>query len=67
MHTSNNPEALLRLESVKARVGISRSQIYAMIADGRFPKPIRVRGTRVSVWNSGAIDHWIAAQIGETA
>jgi prophage regulatory protein len=63
----NTPESLLRLEAVKARTGLGRSMLYAMIADGRFPGPIHITGTRISAWPSSAVDRWIAAQIGEAA
>ncbi len=64
MHTT---EALLRLDAVKARCGLGRSTIYALIAEDRFPSPIHIRGTRVSVWSASAIEQWIATQIEEAA
>jgi len=64
MHSSNTaPEALLRLEDVKARVGLSRALIYKLASEGKFPSPIHIRGTRVSVWPSRSIDEFVAAQI----
>src|ERR1035437_9495805 len=37
-------ESILRLPQVKERVGLSRSTIYARIAEGVFPGPINLAG-----------------------
>ena len=42
--------------------GLGRSTIYHWIADGNFPKPIKV-GEQASRWVSSDIDGWIAEQI----
>ena len=55
---------LLRLPQVCEQVGISRSQIYKLIASNRFPSPCRI-GDRVSAWVSGDIETWIRSQIEE--
>jgi prophage regulatory protein len=34
------PEVILRLPAVKARIGLTRSSIYQLIFQGRFPRPI---------------------------
>lgn len=39
----------LRAKDVCARYGISKSTLYARIADG-FPKPMHLLGGRCSVW-----------------
>jgi len=49
---------LLRLEEVKERVGIGRSQIYKLMQDGRFPRCIKVGG-RASAWVAAEVDDWI--------
>ena len=36
------PNALLRLKDVCRLVGLSRSSIYTRLADGTFPRPLRV-------------------------
>ena len=43
MHT------ILRLPTVKATTGLSRSTIYQRIADGSFPKPVSL-GARAVGW-----------------
>lgn len=48
---------LLYLETVVSRVGMGRSMIYALIGEGRFPKPIK-RGPKWSRWRAGDIAGW---------
>jgi prophage regulatory protein len=56
--------ALLRLPEVKARTGLSRSEIYRRVGLGTFPAPLKI-GTHASAWNSAEVDAWIAARIAE--
>ncbi len=49
---------ILRLPEVKNRTGRSRSWIYAMIPQGKFPIPISL-GERSIGWVESEIDHWI--------
>jgi prophage regulatory protein len=56
---------ILRLPTVKARTGLSRSSIYAFVARGDFPRPISL-GARAVGWNSESIDAWIAARIDQS-
>lgn len=53
---------LLRLPAVKARVGLGRSTLYAMIAEGKFPAPVPL-GARAVAWSSDAIDQWVSERI----
>lgn len=45
------------------RAGISRSYAHALIAEGNFPKPVKVG--RASRFLSTEIDVWIAARVAE--
>ena len=54
---------ILRLAQVKARTGLSRSTIYARIAQGSFPKPIQLGGARAVGWVEADVDNWIKGQI----
>lgn len=54
--------AILRLPSVKARTGLSRSTIYLRITDGVFPPPVNLGGRAVG-WPSDEIDALNAAWI----
>ncbi len=55
---------ILRLPEVKARTGLSRSAVYAQIAEGTFPKACLI-GKRSVGWNSLEIQSWIEARIAE--
>lgn len=54
--------AILRLPSVKARTGLSRSTIYLRISDGCFPKPVSLGGRAVG-WVEAEINLWLEKQI----
>ena len=53
-------ERILRRPEVEQVVGLCTSSIYAMIASGEFPKPIRL-GRRAVGWRQSVIDDWIAS------
>lgn len=54
----SNNERIIRLKTVLARTGLSRSTVYRKIADGTFPRqvPISTRGTG---WYESTINQWI--------
>ena len=54
--------AILRLPTVKARTGLSRSTIYLRISEGRFPKPVSLGGRAVG-WIEQEITEWLNQQI----
>ena len=51
----------LRLSSVKARTGLSRSTVYRRVKDGHFPAPIPLGGRSIG-WLDSDIDNWIDQQ-----
>jgi len=53
---------ILRLPTVKARTGLSRSTIYLRISEGRFPKPVSLGGRAVG-WVESEITEWLNQQI----
>jgi prophage regulatory protein len=53
---------ILRLPTVIARTGLSRSSIYLKISQGAFPKQISL-GTRTTGWLESEINSWIDKQI----
>jgi prophage regulatory protein len=59
---NNLQRKLLRLPQVKASTGLSKSTIYARIAEGTFPKQIPL-GPRLVVWVESDIQNWIAVQV----
>ena len=54
-------ERILRRPEVEARIGLSRSTIYAQMADGDFPKPVRL-GKRAVGWPESAVAQWLASR-----
>ena len=52
----------LRLPSVSEKVGLSRSQIYKLIQQGKFPEPIKL-GPKISVWIEEKLEAWMDAKI----
>jgi prophage regulatory protein len=49
---------ILRLPAVKARTGLARSTIYLRIAQGTFPRPIRL-GERSVGWVEETIEGYL--------
>ncbi|MDP3960681.1 MAG: AlpA family transcriptional regulator [Pseudorhodobacter sp.] len=54
-------ERILRRPEVEARTGLSRSTIYAMMAEGRFPVPLLL-GKRAVGWTESAISQWLESR-----
>ena len=54
---------ILRLNQVKARTGLSRSTIYALIKKGRFPAQVLLCGGRAVGWIEQEINEYLARQI----
>lgn len=53
-------ERLIRRPEVEARTGLSRSTIYAWIASGDFPLPVKL-GTRLVAWRESDVTAWLEA------
>lgn len=49
---------LLRRPQVEEMTGLSRSSIYAKIAEGTFPRPVQI-GARAVAWRSSDIQAWM--------
>ena len=52
---------LLTLRDVTAMTALSRSAVYALMAESRFPKPIRV-GSRAVRWVEAEVADFIASR-----
>ena len=50
---------ILRMKDLPRRVGISKSHIYKLIADGRFPKQQPLTGKKAKGWKESVINDWI--------
>ena len=58
----DNPSALriIRMKELVSKVGYARSTIYALIKEGRFPKPFKlVPNGRANGWLEETINEWI--------
>jgi prophage regulatory protein len=57
---------LIRLPEALDRTGLSRSGLYAAVAAGTFPKPVKLGpNARAIAWPATEIDEWITARIAE--
>ncbi|WP_316200587.1 MULTISPECIES: helix-turn-helix transcriptional regulator [unclassified Bradyrhizobium] len=57
------PDRIVRLNTVLARTGLSRSTIYRKIAEGTFPAQLKI-STNGSGWHESDISRWIADPVG---
>ena len=55
---------ILRLDSVLRRTGLPISTLYAKMAAGSFPRPVKL-GARSVGWASDEVDSWIDARVAE--
>ena len=51
---------ILRRRQLEEQLGLSRSSIYKMVADGLFPKPIKL-GSRAVGWRAEEVENWLIA------
>lgn len=52
-------DRLLKIAEVKSRVGLGKSTIYALVAEGRFPRPYKLT-PKAARWSEQEIADWIA-------
>lgn len=55
-------KTIIRLPQVKARTGLSRSTIYALIKGGQFKAPISL-GARAVGWLASDVDEFIETRV----
>lgn len=55
-------KVILKLPATCERTGKSRSSIYQSIADGTFPRPIKL-GPRAVGWLEDEVDAWIQQRV----
>jgi prophage regulatory protein len=53
------PDRIIRLKTVLARTGLSRSTIYRKIAEGSFPAQIKISANGTG-WHESVVNRWIA-------
>lgn len=52
------PDRIVRLNTVLARTGLSRSTIYRKIAEGTFPAQLKI-STNGAGWKESDINRWV--------
>ena len=52
----------LRMPDLKTKVGLSKSQIYKLIQQDEFPKPIKL-GDKIAVWTNSEVEEWMSAKV----
>lgn len=55
----SNTEKIIRLRTVLARTGLSRSTLYRKIGEGTFPSQLKI-SVHGAGWYESAIERWIA-------
>lgn len=55
----NPTDRIIRLKTVLALTGLSRSTLYRKIAEGTFPAQIRI-SIHGAGWRESAVNRWIA-------
>ncbi|MFJ4443371.1 AlpA family transcriptional regulator [Pseudomonas sp. NPDC089422] len=53
---------ILRRPDVERKTGFKRAHIYALIAQGKFPKPIKL-GARAVGWDSQEVERWLIDRV----
>ena len=55
----SEPDRIIRLKTVLARTGLSRSTIYRKIAEGTFPAQIKI-SINGAGWRESDVNRWVA-------
>ena len=56
--TMPSADKIIRLKTVLARTGLSRSTMYRKIAEGTFPSQVKI-SVHGAGWRESAINRWI--------
>lgn len=59
----HHTDKIIRIKTVLARTGLSRSTLYRKIAEGTFPCQVKI-SVHGAGWRESAINRWIADPIG---
>ena len=55
----NSPDRIIRLKTVLARTGLSRTTLYRKMGEGTFPRQVKI-SVHGAGWRASAINRWIA-------
>jgi len=61
--TVPEPDRIIRLKTVLARTGLSRSTLYRKIAEGSFPRQVKI-SVHGAGWHESAVGRWVADPAG---
>lgn len=57
-------QRLVRLPEIMARTSLSRSTIYTMMGEGRFPRPVKLN-LRSNGWIESEVNAWLDSRIAD--
>jgi prophage regulatory protein len=60
----NHPQKVIRLAELTEFTGLRRTQIAQLIAEGRFPRPVKLSARR-KAWLADEIARWQAERIAQ--
>ncbi|ODU77183.1 MULTISPECIES: helix-turn-helix transcriptional regulator [Sphingomonadales] len=55
----NNSDRIIRMKTVLARTGLSRTTLYRKMGEGTFPRQVKI-SVHGAGWRESAINRWIA-------
>jgi len=58
------PDLIIRLKTVLAHTGLSRSTIYRKMAEGTFPAQMKISANGTG-WHESDINRWVANPAGQ--
>jgi len=58
-----DPDRIIRLKTVLARTGLSRSTLYRKIAEGTFPHQVKI-SVHGAGWHESEVGRWVADPAG---
>jgi prophage regulatory protein len=61
MEPLSTPRKALRINSVIELTGVSKTHLYRLIREKKFPRPVKL-SARVSVWDAALIDRWLSSK-----
>lgn len=59
-------DRILRWPETRLRVGLCRSQVHKLVAQNKFPAPIKLGGCRASGWLESEVNSWLEDRIAES-
>lgn len=58
---STKPIQILRVRRVASRMDVSKSSVYKLVREGKFPRGLKI-GERAVGWLETDVDNWIEAR-----